>query len=187
MTKYLNEKKEGCLNLAMANVKKVTTEMIRNEAESLEIPYQVMKQAWDNYMEFGNPELRYKGKNIVTLEKQAEQISTWQKEKRPYFPVKEFTTEKAGEMLKNYIFSGKNVCDVTNKYEISARQFYELIRELNVSGTVLGRKVLDPKQYAKIDIKEVIKFHKKPHLFNKTSVLEIGRFQRVLFVLKKYL
>lgn len=187
MTQYLKEKQEGCLNLALADVKKITPKMIRNEAENQGISYHVMKRAWENYMKFGNPELRYKSKGVFTPLKQAQQISVWQLKNRPNFPVKELTTEEAGKLLKSYIFSGKQAFEVLKKNKISKNQFYDLIKELNVSGTVLGRKVLDPKQYAKVDVKQVIKFHKKPHLFHNMSLLEIGIFQRILAVLQNYL
>jgi len=187
MTQYLKEKEEGCLNLAIANVKKVDTTMIRNEAESQGVSYFVMRNAWQNYMEFGQPDLRDKGKNTITPPEKLQKILNWQKENRPYFPARDLTSKQAGKILKDYVFTNKSSYEVMTKHKISSDQFYSLIRELNVSGTVLGRKVLDPKQYAKIDIKKVIKFHKKPHLFNNESVLEIGRFQRVLVVLKKYL
>ena len=52
------------------------------------------------------------------------------------------------------------------KHRLSQVQFYEFIHELNVAGSVLGKRVLDPKKYAKVDVKEVIRFAKKPHLFS---------------------
>lgn len=182
---YLALKEQGVVNIVDRKVKKVDDQVIRDEAKSIGLTFNILKRAWLNFAQFGAVDLRTKtgksAKNTYAVQ------STYNKKYFSGLSRKLLSADQAKVILKEYIFTQIKVVELLNKYELSKDQFYEIVRELNVSGTVLGSSVLNPKKYAKVDIKKVIRYSKKPHLFKGESLLVNKQYQRVLVVLDKYL
>ena len=65
------------------------------------------------------------------------------------------TETERRDILKDYFFDKTlSSTDIVKKYKITPTQLYDgIIRELNVSGTVATKMVLNPKKYAKVDVK----------------------------------
>ena len=178
-------KEKGVVNLVDLKTKKVTDDMIKKEAKALGLTFETLKRAWSNFVKFGNVDLRTKsGKAAVN----APQVQKSYNQK--YFSGlkrRALTKEESLAIIREYTFTNAKATDLVRKYSISINQFYELIEELNVAGTVGGKMILNSRKYAKVDVKEVIRFSKKPHLFQNTNLLHKKQLQRVLVVLDKYL
>jgi hypothetical protein len=178
-------KQQGVINLVDLKVKKVTPAMIRTEAKSLGLSFQVLNKAWNNFVEFEVVDLRTKDGKSAKINSTVQQLYN-----KNYFKGlkrQNLTVQQSCNVLREYIFTGIKAVDLLKKYSLDKDQFYGLVHELNVSGSILGKRVLDPKKYAKTNVKEVIRFVKKPHLFKTTGLLHRAHLQRVVTVLDKYL
>jgi len=188
MTTYSQKKVNGVLNLASLNVKKVTLSHVEAEAKAQGVSKSSLFRAWLNFLQFGNPVLNEKDlthKNTVT---QKLQKKAWAKTNLSGLTARALTDVEKRNLLKDYFFdTALSVTDTVKKYKITMTQFYDIVRDLNVSGKVNGKMVLNPVKYAKVDVKEVAKFNKKPHLFKGANPIHNKLLQRVSTVLKNYL
>jgi hypothetical protein len=180
-----NLKEQGVINLVDLGSKKVTTAMIRSEAKNQGLKFEVLERAWVNFTQFGVVDLRTKdGKAAVNAPEVQKSYNA------KYFSGltrRDLTVEESTAIVREYTFTSIKATDLVRKHLISLVQFYELIQELNVAGSIAGKMILNPRKYAKINIKEVIRFSKKPHLFKSVNLLHKKQLQRVLTVLDKYL
>jgi hypothetical protein len=180
-----NLKEQGVINLVDLRSKKVTSAMIRSEAKNQGLTFQVLERAWINFTQFGVVDLRTKdGKSAVNAPEVQKSYNA------KYFAGltrRELSVEESSAIVREYTFTNIKAIDLARKHSITLTQFYELINELNVAGTIASKTVLNPRKYAKINIKEVIRFSKKPHLFKSVNLLHKKQLQRVLTVLDKYL
>lgn len=201
-TKRLKQKTLAVNELASSTSKKITNLMIKNTAKKYGLTKDSLKTAFTNFMNFGKVDLRYAGK------RRKSKLNFVSPTKLPYYPWKKITSKEAGNLLHEYIFSwGDTAKEFSRKYQLNLMQLYSWIKELTISGKLLGRKVLDPRKYMKIDVKNVIvleKYSKKAYcktmskLDNvhrkgwrkavaKMSKEEILIHRRVAVVLDKYL
>jgi len=178
----LKEKEGLVLSLAEKDVAKITPELLKVEAERYEVSYRVAKAAWKNFVEFGKAELREKnGKFAGRKQTNAKTLKTLPKRVN-----KDLDETTAKEMLLKY-FNGRKAINLMKKYKVTAHQFYDLVRELNVSGTVMTTPVLDPTQYAKINVKDVARLSRCADFENNLSDIELAQLKRVRTVLRKWL
>jgi transposase-like protein len=183
----LQRKENGCYNLATSGVKKITTEMIATEAIKQGLSFDQMNLAWKNYVQFDRVDLRSKNLDSLRTEEQKVQLM---KHNSLYFEGNKrqnFSDEQIANVIKEYTFTDIKVVKLLDKYKLDAHQFYEWIRELNVSGKIGNKQVLNPSKYSKTNLKVVIRYSKKPHLFKNKSKLEVAKLERVKTVLAKYL
>lgn len=108
------------------------------------------------------------------------------------YGYRDVTVDEAAEILLYYMNTHfVNSREVANKYKVSVKQIYDWIRELNVSGTLMGTMVLNPKKYGKPEVKDVIWMTKHPYTTRKgirtLSQSERLNYTRVADVLKTYL
>lgn len=184
----LNSKKKLCISLSEKDVKHISDKEIKEEGARLGLSASTAKRAWTNFVQTGHPDLRsLKDLRKTKTEKEKEYLKL--KAKSYYTGCKRLTltTKTAKKILRDYIFSDATAVSCIQKNKMDATQFYGLIKELNIHGTVLGSKVLDPKKYLKTNLKKVIKYYKKPHLFEDHDPLKIANYNRILVVLEKYL
>jgi len=187
-TTVLSRKEQGCFNLAISGVKKITPNMIATEAIKQELSFNQMNRAWKNYVQFDRVDLRTTKNMTKTLTE--EQKVQMRKYNGLYFEglkVQQITDEQAANILKEYIFTSIKAIRILDKYKMDKNQFYNIIKELNVSGKIGNKQVLNPTKYSKTNLKEVIRYSKKPHLFENKSKLEVAKLERVKTVLEKYL
>lgn len=184
----LNKKIELCVNLSKLDIKKITKKEITKAANDLNLKTDTAILAWKNFVETGHPDLKSKNLDHLVLSKSKKanlilRMNNYRKDRK----VLLLTPEQAKKLLKEYIFSKETVISFTKKYNMDLNQFYDIIKELNIKGTVLGSKVLDPKKYLKTNIKKIIKYNKKPYLFANMNIIKKANYDRVLIVLNKYL
>ena len=106
---------------------------------------------------------------------------------------RDVSSAEAAKIILEYMQSNCTVTsrDLSVKYSISVVQFYNWIRELNVSGTLLGKRVLNPSKYAKLNVLDAIWIKRNPKTQRKSitrlTSLELAALKRVSDVLEKYL
>jgi hypothetical protein len=185
MANNLVLKQQGVINLVDLKVKKVAPIIIRTEAKSLGLTFESLNRAWTNFVQFGQIDLRTKdgrsAKNSYDVQK------VYNDRYFKGLTKRALTVVEAVAIVREYTFTNAKATDLARKHLISIGQFYDLITELNVAGTVAGKMILNSSKYAKVNIKEVIRYSKKPHLFKKANLLHVKQLQRVLVVLDKYL
>jgi isopropylmalate/homocitrate/citramalate synthase len=178
----LKEKQGLVVSLAEKDVAKITPSLLKIEAEKYEVSYRVAKAAWKNFVEFGTADLREKT-GVFAGKKQT---NTKTLKTLPKRVNKNLDEKNAKEMLIKY-FNGTKAIYLMKKYKTTPRQFYNLVRELNVSGSVMGSSVLDPKQYAKINVKDVARLSRCPNYEDNLDIVKVAQLKRVRTVLRKWL
>lgn len=174
----------GCSKLIGMKKKKITKDDIQKVANSIGVSYNVMETAWNNFQQSGG---KYVDRRTTTGSGTIKIVpkTICNNLSRGVSP------ETAGDIIRDYMSTDISSRALCNKYNISVKQFYSWINELNVRGTILGKKVLDPKKYAKIEVKDVIWFRKNPSTTRKSiSVLseyEKLAYDRVADILMMYL
>lgn len=180
----LSEKLAGCEYLANLKVKKITDSQIRDVSEMYNISEKKLKSAWNNFVETG-------GKNVDLRVSSGKGTIKMKSTVKPNTVKRIVTAEEAGSIILDYMTGALNSREISNKYNISLFQFYGWIKELNTSGKILGKKVLDPLKYAKLEVKDVIWLYKKPNTKRKTitalTYAEKQAYKRVATVLLNYL
>lgn len=180
----LSEKLAGCEYLANLKVKKITDNQIKDASEMYNISEKKLKSAWNNFVETGGKSVDLRvssGKGTIRMKSTV----------RPNTVKRIVSVEEAGSIILDYMTGPLNSREISNKYNISLFQFYGWIKELNTSGRILGKKVLDPLKYAKLEVKDVIWLYKKPNTKRKTittlTYAEKQAYKRVATVLLNYL
>jgi len=181
-------KKQLCLNLSNLKIKKITSKEIKNEANNLGMKVSIANRAWTNFVQTGHPDLRCL-KNLTKTMSSTKKLYASNMNKKYFANTKRIplTQKQASEIMRDYLLTNSKAVDIIRKYGIHPNQFYSLIKELNIFGTLLGKRVLDPKKYLKLNLKKVVKYNKKPHLFEDIDELKAANYNRVLVVLDKYL
>lgn len=174
----------GCTKLVNMQKKKINKEDIQKVANEIGVSFNVMENAWNNFQQSGGKLVDRRSTTGSGTIKMTPTV-VCKNRSRGVSP------ETAGDILREYmtgVLSSRQIC---NKHNISVHQLYNWIQELNVHGTLLGKKVLDPKKYAKIEVKDVIYFRKNPETTRKSiaSLTEAERlaYRRVADILMMYL
>ena len=179
------KKMQGCMKLASLNKKKITDEDILVVSRQYEISKTSLANGWRTFQESGGQYIDYRVKTGNGPKIKAVSRFT------PCIIARDVTPEEAGSIIIEYMTTDINSRALSAKYNVALYQFYNWIRELNVSGTLLGKRVLEPKKYAKLIIKDVIWFKKNPNTTRQSiknlTVTEKAAYQRVAEVLLNYL
>lgn len=182
---YYNKKVLVCYELSGLNVKKITEDHIIEAAKKYNIPLRSAKKAWKIFQETGGKKVDKRGSGSKPRILMTATIKPLYTKKRVV------TADEAAEAILEYMTTDIKSIELCNQYRITPEQFYNWINELQVSGTLLGRKVLNHNKYAKIEILDVIRISKRPNTTKKSIIalteLERAAYERVGTVLKKYL
>lgn len=186
MKNNYEKKLEGCKKLVEMKVKKVGENEVKQVAKELGLRPTTMQLAWNNFQQTGG---KYIDRAATTgggsLYFTPTVTATYMKIN------KEISPAKAGMILREYMTTDIKSRELCNKYEMPLNQFYGYIQELNVKGTLMGFKVLDPKKYAKVEVKDVIWLRKNPDTKRKSILaltdMEKVAYERVADVLMDYL
>ena len=181
-------KMDGCAKLASLQKKKITSDDILVASRQVGLTKESLANAWRTYQESGGNFVDYRVKNQKYID--SEQFG------KPKiiasYNTRPITAEEAGDIILDYMKTPEiNSRELSNKYKISVSQFYSWIHELEVSGRLLGKRVLEPSKYAKLNIKDVIWFYRNPNT-ERTSIKNLNVYQkyayrRVATVLLNYL
>lgn len=175
----------GVDNIVNLNAKKVTPQILKTEAANQGITYEVMRRAWLNFVQFGKVDRRGTGRlkpsEKLALKEYNSKYFSGLKARKNVIPF------EACSIIKDYAFSSIKAVNLFKKHGITPKQFYNWLKELEVTGEVLGRTIFDVTKYLKPDVKSVIEYAKYPWRFEKTDPLVIAQYKRILTVLKEYL
>ena len=182
---FITKKEEAVLTIVALNKKKVDLDTIKLIAKEANLKASTLKRAWDNFVQTGGRTVdrRFKtGSGTIKMKPSV----VCNNHKR-----KDVSTSEAGTIIKYYMTNKISSRELCNKYNISVGQFYSWLKELRVSGTLLGRKIFDTKKYAKPEVKDVIWYYREPKTERKSitrlSIMEKANYRRVAEVLLAYL
>lgn len=186
---YYDEKVSLVESLVALNKKKIKDADIAKAADKIGIPFNSAKSAWMTFLETGGERVDYRQANKPGNTKSFCATPTHTCKARKNKCIKD---SGAAEVILAYIYDANSTSrEICTAYNVSLVQFYSWLKELNVSGTLLGTKVLDPKKYAKLDVKLAIWAMKHPNTtrknFDQMTTLERAAYARLGQVLIKYL
>jgi transposase-like protein len=179
----MSKKILACIELASMDVKKIEKTQIQEAATKHGLSVASLERAWKNLTEYGK--VSFKSEETVTTQEQRDYLKQKNQEYFAGLTARAVTSKAAGKIIKEYIFTNIKAVELFRKHNISPNQFYGWLRELDVKGTLLGRRVLDPTQYDKNHIKQVIKLRRKGYV--EVDPQRAIQFTRVITVLKYYL
>jgi hypothetical protein len=181
----MGNKYAGVQNIVDLNAKKVTPRILKAEATKQGIKYEVMRRAWFNFVQFGIIDRRGTGRlkpsqKLALKERNAKYFSGAKVRKN-------VTPMEACAVIRDYAFTEIKAVNLFKKHGVTKDQFYSWLKELEVTGEVLGKTIFDVTKYLKPDVKKVIEYSKYPWRFEKTEPVVIAQYKRILTVLKEYL
>jgi len=114
-----------------------------------------------------------------------------QKIKPKFFTDRKLTPSKAALIILAWMKSKDPSRTFCNKHHIPVDQLYNLIREIEITGKLKGKQVLDPTNFSKPKVVDVIYYYKNPgtkakRITNLTA-MEKMVYRRVAVVLLEYL
>jgi hypothetical protein len=181
----MGNKFEGVQNIVDLNAKKVTPQILKTEATRQGITYEVMRRAWMNFTQFGKVDRRGTGRlkasERAALKIYNEKHFSGLKTRKNVLPI------EACSIIRDYTFTSIKAINLFKKHGVTPKQFYGWLKELEVTGEVLGKEIFDVTKYLKPNVKKVIEYSKYPWRFEKTDNLVIAQYKRILTVLKEYL
>lgn len=166
--KHLTNKNDAVEELVIANYSEITDTkqkraLVKQLSEKYGLKVEVIRYAYANFISFGRTDLTVKyippkyEENIKIIES----YKKYNAKKHIPYPVKEYSTKKAGNLLHEYIFdfdsSRGSALRFFKKYKINYHQFYSWLRELTLHGTILGRKIYDPSEFNKMSVRTAIR------------------------------
>ena len=183
--KIENSKKMSiCVKLAEMKKKKINDDDIQDMAVKENIPFLVLQRAWKNFYQTGGKTVNKREYSGFGTIKMTPTVKCTAK-------ARSLTFEEAASIVYDYITTNVKSREFCNNHNISVNCFYNLIDELNTSGTLLGKTILNPKKYAKVDVLTAIKVKKHPKSKSKKitslSYGERAAYERVGNVLLEYL
>lgn len=182
---HYTKKAQAITKLVEKNKTKISASDLSEVARDLKMPYSAVLLAWNTFGETGGKLIDRKqttGRGTIKMEPTV----------KATYPINEaITAKEAAAILVEYMTTDMNSRNLCNKHQIALSQFYGWIRELTISGTIMGTLILDWNKYGKVEIKDVIWAKKKPNTMRKSIVslnpTEQLAFERVSQVLEKYL
>ena len=124
--------------LSESGLKKIRTYHIEEAAEKFGLSKNQASLAWKNFVQFGRPDLRSKGSGGRGTPKA---IKEYNKMLNSQKANPNFDLELKKKVLKDY-FNGELIRVIINDHKVSVGQIYSAIRELNVSGSIDGKKLI---------------------------------------------
>jgi len=185
----MTKKEELCLRISQYDKDRITKKDIIFEAFRIGLKKEPALLAWENFIQTSQPDRR-----ALKQGKIGNFISDIKKYQRKDVPTKQsFKTKKEiAEILLTYMQNTSlNSRDIAKKFNITLRQFYSWVKELNLSGTILGKRILNPLKYHKCEVKDVIWLKRFPETkrsrISNLNILELSFYKRTGNVLEKYL
>lgn len=180
----VKKKLAGCTKLVNMKKKKIERSDIISVAQEIGISTATMENAWRVFQESG-------GKRVDNRSTTGSGSLSFKRNFICKNKTRKVTAEEAGDIIREYMTTSIHAAEICNKHNISYYQFYTWLHELNVSGKLLGKKVLNHSKYAKIEIKDVIRLNKRPNTTKKSianlSECERLAYKRVADILLMYL
>jgi len=174
-TTSIDEKIKGCRLLANLKVKKISLKEIRDIADFTGMKETTLAKAWINFVETGGKTVdKRHTTGYGTIVIQPKKVALYTKYN------KKVTAQDAGDAIFYYMTTDASSREIANKYKMSVKQFYGLIDELNVKGSLLGKKVLNPKKYAKVNVLDVIWLYKHPDT-NRKSIVALTELEKIAY------
>lgn len=179
------KKMKACIEMAELKKKKISDSDIESYAKKYHLETLQLERAWKNFQETG-------GKSVDRRIRSMKYIGQPQFAKTQIPQKKaDIDMKSAGDILLEYITTDIKFTALCKKYGVSPAQISDWIHELNVKGTFYGQTVLNPKKYAKIEVKEVIWLNKYPNTkkesISKLSEGEKAAHKRVAQILIDYI
>lgn len=194
-TKVLKTKILACQWLDAIKSVNISNKDYNNCSKEFNLSVSQIKKAYNNWKHFGQVDLRttYAARLNKKATSKCDKFSENAKTKhmlKGRIKFKSYTSKEAGSILNEYVFKykGKTV-DFFLENEISEKQFYSWIKELTISGTLLGRKIIDYKDRRKVDALTVIRYTRYPKNSNikNLTVAERSELKRIQYLLQKKL
>ena len=194
-TKVLKTKILACQWLDAIKSVNISNKDYNNCSKEFNLTVAQIKTAYNNWKHFGKVDLRTTyaarlNKKVVSKFNSISENAKTKNDMRHRIKFKSYTSKEAGSILNEYTFKykGKTV-DFLLENEISEHQFYSWIKELTVSGTLLGRKIIDYKDRRKVDVLTVIRYTRYPKNSNikNLTVAERSELNRIQYLLQKKL
>lgn len=182
----MTKKQEGCLELASKKQKKITRSDIIKVAENLGLSENVMRRAWRNLEQYGTTDLRRTQNGTKSLTDDQKKKTLLNNAR--YFKgltKRNLYAKTARKIVREYVFTDIKAVELFKKHKITPHQFYNWLRELDVKGTIMGQKILDPTQYDKNHIKDIIKMRRRGYV--EVNPERAIQYTRVITVLEFYL
>ena len=192
--------KKNAFIVAMNQIKstRISDEKMRQQAKDLGLSFEAAKKAYENVTISAVPSVDRRVKYedgytpIATLE--ANKAAYAQNSRDKYMKAthgvsKNVTPSEAAKIIIDVMNSDKRVWAVLVENGITYNAYYKWLWELEVYGTLLGRKVLDFKKFNKYPVVDMIRIKKYPNgSINKNkSLLEISNLYRVSTILENKL
>jgi hypothetical protein len=175
----------GVQNIVNLNAKKVTPQILKAEATNQGITYEVMRRAWLNFVQFGVIDRRGTGRlkpsKKLAMKTYNAKYFSGAKARKNVLPI------EACGIIRDYAFTDIKAINLFKKHGVTKDQFYNWLKELEVTGEVLGKTIFDVTKYLKPRVKKVIEYSKYPWRFNDADPIVVAQYRRILTVLKEYL
>ena len=183
--KTTKNKMKACIEMAELKKKKILKDDIKKYSKKYHLDELQLERAWKNFQETGGKSVDRRIRTMKYIG--AEQFATKKiSQKKAVIDIK-----TAGDILLEYITTTIKFTEICEKYSIAPSQLSDWIHELNVRGTFLGQTVLNPKKYAKIEVKDVIWYNKYPNTkkqsISKLTEGEKAAHKRVAQILIDYI
>ena len=175
----------GVENIVEMNAKKVTPQILKSEATRQGISHEIMRRAWLNFVQFGTVDRRGTGR--ISQEKRDELKLSNAKYFSGLRVKKNVTSFEACAIIREYAFTDIKAVNLFKKHRVNKDQFYTWLKELEVTGEVIGKTIFDVTKYLKPEVKKVIEYSKYPWRFEKADPIVVAQYKRIITVLKEYL
>lgn len=145
-----------------------TNKDIHEVAKKYKISYQTLKNAWQTFIETGTTVSRretagLKGKKLNIKAAVYPSVT----KSNPTFT-------DACKMLLDWITDRKiTTTQLCAKHGVSAANFYSWMREIENHGTLFGRSIVQPQNYAKYNVPDAIWYYKKGLKIERKSIINL--------------
>ena len=192
--------KKNAFIVAMNQIKstRISDQKMRDQAKDLGLSFEAAKKAYENVTISAVPSVDRR----VKYEEGCELLGSFESKKATYKKnaqdkcmkahrgtSKKVTASEAAKIIIDIMNSNKRVWEVLVDNGITNNAYYNWLWELEVYGTLLGRKVLDFKKFNKHPITDMIRIKKYPNgnINKNKSMLEISNLYRVSTILENKL
>jgi len=121
-----------------------------------------VKRAYINFLNFKKVDLRYKRANATTatgtkvvLPPKSAAVAKSTAQKVAKIPSRPLSSVEWRMLIHEWLITGSKTSSFCIKNKVNLTDFYEVLRELKISGTIKGVLVLDYRKYGKFDLSKV--------------------------------
>lgn len=192
--------KKNAFIVAMNQVEstKISVQKMQYQAELLGLPFESAKKAYENVTISAVPRVDRR----VKYDNGCEKLTSIEAKKAVYSAhsqtksgkahkgvSRNLSAPEAAKIITEIMRSGKRVWETLVENQITYNTYYKWLWELEVYGTLLGRKVLDFKKFNKYPVVDMIRIKKYPggNINKNKSTLDISNLYRVSTILENKL